>query len=148
MLALIGLGAGGDGEARDRADGGQGLATEAQRKDTQQVHIARIIGLQLGCGVTLYGDRQLVLGDALAIIGNQDAGQTAAVSLNLDVGRTRINGVLHQLLDGAGGTFDHFTSGDTVDGFGWEATNGHVSLKIGCPNRPRILRLKEAHISL
>ncbi|MNE51943.1 hypothetical protein D3C80_1465960 [compost metagenome] len=40
-----------DGQAGDRADGGQGLAAEAEGVDAQQVHVARVVGLQLGRGV-------------------------------------------------------------------------------------------------
>ena len=117
---------GGDRQAGDRADGGQGLAPEAQGVDAQQVHVAGVVGFQLGCGVALDGQGQFVFRDALAVVGDQDARQAPAVGLDLDIAPARVQGVLDQFLDGAGRPLDHLAGGDAVDGFGGEAADGHV----------------------
>ena len=122
---------GGDRQAGDRAYGGQGLAPEAQGVDAQQVHVAGVVRLQLGRGVAFDGQRQFVLRNALAVVGDQDARQAAAVGLDLDVATAGVQGVLDQFLDGAGRPLDHLAGGDAVDGFGGKAADGHEQAKIG-----------------
>ena len=70
-------------------------------------------------------ERQLVRRHAVPVVGDQDARQPAAVGLDLDAGRPRIERVLDQLLDGAGRSFHHLAGGDAVDGLGREAADGH-----------------------
>src|SRR5690606_35010281 len=77
-------GAAGDGQAGDRTDRGQGLAAEAEGGDAQQIDVAGVVGLELGGGVALDGDRQFVGGNALAVVGHQNPGQASAVGLDLD----------------------------------------------------------------
>ena len=109
----------------DGADGGQGLAAKAQGVDAQQVDIARIVGLELGRRVALDGQFQLVRGHAVAVVGDQDAGQAAALDLHLDAGGAGVEGVLDQFLDGTGRALDHLAGGDAVDGLGGKAADGH-----------------------
>jgi hypothetical protein len=56
---------------------------------------------------------------------HQDAGQAAAVGLDLDPRGAGVDGVVDQLLDGAGRPFDHLAGGDAVDGLGRQAADGH-----------------------
>lgn len=107
----------GDGQPRHRADRGQGLAAEAEGRDTQQVDIARVVGLQLGGGVAFDGQRQLVRRHPMPVVGDQDPRQPAAVGLDLDPRGTGVERILDQFLDGAGRAFDHLAGGDAVDGF-------------------------------
>ena len=117
----------GDGQAGDGADRGQGLAAETQGVDAQQVDVARVVRFELGRRVPLDREGQLVRGHAVAVVGDQDAGEAAAVSLDLDPGRAGVQRILDQFLDGAGRPLDHLASGDAIDGFGRETTDGHVS---------------------
>jgi hypothetical protein len=119
------LGARGDRQAGHRADRGQGLAPEAHGVDAQQVPQAVLVGGQLGGGVALDGHRQLVGGQAAAVVGHQDAGQAAAVGLDLDPRGAGVDGVVDQLLDGAGRPLDHLAGGDAVDGLGRKAADRH-----------------------
>ena len=63
----------GDGQAGDRADGGQGLAAEAEGVDAQQVDVAGVVRLELGGGVTFDAQGQLVRRHAVPVVGDQDA---------------------------------------------------------------------------
>jgi hypothetical protein len=60
-----------------------------------------------------------------AVVGHQDAGQAAAMGLDLDPRRAGVDGVVDQLLDGAGRALDHLAGGDAVDGLGRQAADGH-----------------------
>ena len=66
--------AAGDGQPGDRADRGQGLAAKAERVNAQQVDVARVIGLELGGGVALDRQGQLVGRHAVPVVGDQNAG--------------------------------------------------------------------------
>jgi hypothetical protein len=66
-----------------------------------------------------------------AVVGHQDAGQAAAVGLDLDPGRAGVDGVVDQLLDGAGRPFDHLAGGDAVDGLGRQAADRHRGTFVG-----------------
>ncbi len=75
--------------------------------------------------MALDGQRQLVAGEAIAVVGHQDASQTSAVGLDLKAGRAGVQGVLHQLLDRAGRPLDHLAGGDAVDQLHGQAMDGH-----------------------
>ena len=59
--------------------------------------------------------RQLLLGDAAAVIGDADQ-RLAAIGIgNLNPPTARINGVFHQFFHRRSGTFDHLTGSNSVD---------------------------------
>ena len=53
-------------------------------------------------------------GHAMSVIFNSDIGLTADADLNIDLGRSGINGILDQFFDDRSRTFDNFTSGNMV----------------------------------
>ena len=108
---------GGDVEARDRTDGGQGLAAKAHGMDVQKIVLPVLTHGQFGGGVPLDRGFEPFGVHARAVILDDDAGQPAALDADVDALRACIERVLHQLLDGAGGALDHFAGGDAVDGF-------------------------------
>ena len=75
--------------------------------------------------MALDGQRQFVGREARTVVGDQDAGQPAAVGLHLDGTRTGVQSVFHQFLHGAGGTFDHLAGGDAVHGLWGKAAYRH-----------------------
>ncbi len=110
----LALGARRDRQARHRADRRQGFAAEAQGGDAQQVEGAILARRQLGGGVALDGQGQLVTRHARAIVGHQDSAQAAAIGLDLEPHRAGVESVLDQLLHGARRALDHLTGGDAV----------------------------------
>ena len=109
----------------DGGDGGQGLAPEAQGADGGQIP-----GLtELAGGVAEEGGGQLLRRDAAAVVGDTDEGHAAVLDLHHQGGRARVNGVLHQLLDHAGGPLHHLAGGDQVRHVGGQLLNmGHNAL--------------------
>ncbi len=108
-LAGIG-GAGGQGQARDRADRGQRLAAEAEAHHPLQVfQLADLAG-----GVARQGQRQVVGGDAAAIVAHAQQLDAALLDLHVDAPGTGVQAVLQQFLGHRGGTLDHLAGGDLV----------------------------------
>jgi hypothetical protein len=91
--------AAGDAHPRHRGDGGQGLAAEAHGAHVLQVVEAG----DLAGGVALQGQRQLVLGDAAAVVGHPDAPHAALLELHLDGRRAGVHGVFEHFLEHRGG---------------------------------------------
>ena len=62
-------------------------------------------------------DRQLQIGrrHAAAVVGDPHQPLAAARRGDLDPGRAGVDGVFHQFLRGAGGSFDDLAGGDLVD---------------------------------
>ncbi len=75
--------------------------------------------------MALHGQGELVRRQTLAIVGHQDARQTAAVRLHFDAERAGVQRILDQFLDRAGRPLHHLAGGDAVDGFGRQATDRH-----------------------
>jgi hypothetical protein len=69
----------------------------------------------LAGGVALEGQRQLVLGDAAAVVGHPDAPHAALFELHVDGRRAGVHGVFEHFLEHRGGPFDHLAGGDLVD---------------------------------
>ncbi len=107
--------AGGDREPADRTDRGQGLAAKAQRHDRHQIAVG-----QLGGGVTLDGEREILRRHAATVV--DDAQQPAPTGLDLhgDRARAGVDGVLDQFLHGRGRPLHHLAGGDAVDQHGVE----------------------------
>ena len=115
-----------DGEIGDRRDGGQRLAAKAERRDIGEIAVRNF-----GCRVTLDGEREIVLVHAAAVIDDADEPAAAFLDRDVDARRARVERVLDQLLDGGGGTLDHFAGGDAVDENGIETANGHGQILDG-----------------
>ena len=110
----------GDGEPRDRADRGQGLAAEAERADVEQVVVGQLRG-----GVALDRQLEIVAGHAGAVVADANEPAAAAVGHDLDMVRAGVEGVLDQLLDHARRALDHLARGDAVDDAFGELADGH-----------------------
>ncbi len=119
-------GARGQGQAGHRADRRQGFAAETEGGDVQQVPVAGGVGGQLGGGVALDGQGQVLGRQTRAVVDHQDARQAALLDLDLDAASPGVDGVLDQLFHGAGRALDHLAGGDAVDGFGGETADGHL----------------------
>jgi hypothetical protein len=79
----------------------------------------------LAGGVALEGQRQLVLGDAAAVVGHPDAPHAALLELHLDGRRAGVHGVLEHFLEHRGGPLDDLAGGDLVDEVVGEEVDGH-----------------------
>ncbi len=112
----------GDGEPRDRADRGQRLAAEAERADVEQI----VVG-QLGGGVALDRQREVVARHAGAVVADADQPAAAAIGYDLDAGRAGIERVFHEFLDHARRTLHHLARRDAVDDAFGELAYGHLS---------------------
>ena len=60
----------------------------------------------------LQGKRELILFNAAAVVGNDDALDAALVKAHLDSARARVNGVFNELLDDRGRPLDHLAGGN------------------------------------
>ena len=110
----------GDAELRHRADRGQRLAAKAERADLQQILV-----VELGGGMAIDGQREIGDGHAAAVVGDADPPPAAAIGEDVDPAGAGVDGVLHQFLDHARGTFDHFAGGDAVDDLFGKLADGH-----------------------
>jgi hypothetical protein len=99
------------GEARYRSDRGQGLATETQAGHPHQVVDVGDLAGRMPC----QRQRQLVAGDAMAVVADPDQPRTAVLDLDLDAAGASVQGVVHQFADHGGRPFDHFARGNLVD---------------------------------
>ncbi len=108
--ALPVRGARGEGQPRDRPDRGQGLAAEAQRADAGEVAVG-----ELGGGVALDREREVVRPHADAVIDDADEAPPTRLDRDLDRTRARIDGVLDQFLDRGSRPLDHLARGDAID---------------------------------
>ncbi len=100
----------GQGEARNRADRGQGFAAKAQAGDTFQfVQVVDLAG-----GVARQGQRQVVRRDAMAVVADTQQLDPALLHLDVDTPSTRVQAVLQQLLGHRGRPFDHLAGSDLV----------------------------------
>ncbi len=63
----------------------------------------------------LHRERQLVAGDAGAVVGDTDAPDAAALEIHVDLGRARVERILEQLLERRGGALDDLARGDLID---------------------------------
>ena len=99
------------GRARDVGDGGD--ARQALRRESralQRVQVA--FGVQLARGVPAKRQLDLIRGDAVAVVGDEDAFGAAAVELDEHVARPGVDRVLDQLFDHRGRPLDDLARGD------------------------------------
>ena len=111
----------GDGETRDRADRGQGLAAKAERADIEQIVVRQLRG-----GVALDREREIVARHAGAVVADVDQPAAPAVGQNLDARCAGIERVLDQLLHDACRPLHHLAGGDAVDHAFGKLADGHL----------------------
>ena len=75
--------------------------------------------------MAIHRQREIVMGHAAAIVGDADPAPAAAIGEDIDPAGTGVDGVFHQFLHHAGGTFHHFARGDAVDDLFGELADGH-----------------------
>ena len=109
-----------DVEAGHRADRGQGLATEAERRDG-----AEIAGGELRGGVPLDREVEILGPHADAVVDDADQAAPARLHRDGDRAGTGVERILDQLLDDRGGALDHLARGDAIDEHGIETAHGH-----------------------
>src|SRR5262249_49495566 len=95
----------------DAADGGEGLAAEAEGADAAQVGG----GAELAGGVAGEGEREVLGGDAAAVIDHADQLGAPLFHLDVDARAARIDAVFEELLEDAGGALDDLAGGDLGD---------------------------------
>jgi hypothetical protein len=100
----------GEFEAADRRDAREGLPAKAERLDAGEV-LGRA---ELARRVAHERERELLVRDAPAVVGHDDARDPAAVDLHVDARGLRVDRVLAELLDDAGGSLDHLARCDLV----------------------------------
>ncbi len=71
-------------------------------------------------------DRQLLGGNAAAIVAHPDQSDTAALDVDLNATRAGIEAVLDELLDDRCRPLDHLAGGDLIDELTRQDLNGHA----------------------
>ncbi len=104
-----------------RADRGQRLATKAEGADGGEI----IQGGDLARRMPADRDRQLLLGNAAAIVAHAQQLDAAALDVDLDAVRTGVEAVLDELLDDRSRPLDHLAGGDLIDERAREDADGH-----------------------
>ena len=120
-------GSAGQCELCDRRDARQRFAAKAHAGYPLQIFQRG----DLAGGVAHQRQRQLVPGDATAVVAHAQQLDSAALQLHRNVGRTCIQAVLQQFLERGSGALDHLASGDLIDEqVGQQADGGHGCKKI------------------
>ena len=97
-------------QARDRGDGGERLAPEAEAPDALEILEPR----QLAGRVALEGQPGVLGAHAQAVVGHGDQRGPAVPDLDPDPAGLGVEGVLDQLLGHRGGSLDDLSGGDLV----------------------------------
>ncbi len=71
------------------------------------------------------GQREFVLGDAGAVVGDPDAPHAALFELHVDGRRAGVHGVFEHFLEHRGGPFDDLAGGDLIDEVVGEEVDRH-----------------------
>ena len=108
--------------SRDGANARQGFSSKTQCADCVEVGRLR----QLAGRETLERDRHLVERDAAPVVGHADQLDAAPANLYADARRTRVDGVLYQLLDHRRRALDHLACGDHGGDLGCQQADWHV----------------------
>ena len=95
---------------RDARDRGQRLAAKTERADV----FDSLVG-KLRSGVPLERERHVFGRHAAAVVGYLDKVGSPAHQAHSDAGGAGVDRIFDQLLQRAGGPFDHFTGSDTID---------------------------------
>ena len=145
---VLGLGASGDGEFGERAEGGERLAAEAEGVQGEQV----VEGVDLGRGVLLRESLVVLGGDPRAVVHHLDGLRAVVLESNLNVRRAGVERVLDELLHRAGEVEHHLPAADAVDGILADGPDGarrggargvrHHRRRAGERRRPRDTRVR------
>ena len=111
LPGLLGAaGAGRQGQARHGADGGQGLTAKAQTHHPLKVfQVANLAG-----GVTREGQRQIIRGNAAAVVTHAQQLDAALLHIDIDAFGTGVDAVLQQFLDHRCRALDHLARRNLV----------------------------------
>jgi len=99
----------------DRHPGDAGDRRQRLAAETQGLDLVDRIGRQLGGGVPLQRQRDLIAGHAAAVVGDLDPADSALRQRHGDPGRAGIDRVFNQLFQRTGRPFNHFTGCNAVD---------------------------------
>ena len=111
----------GHSDGRGGGDAGERFAAKAERGDPGEV----VLGLEFAGGVPLKCERDLVGGDAAAVVGYADGGEPAVPDIDLDGRRARVEGVLDEFLDDGRRALDDLAGGDARGDGGRQRSDGH-----------------------
>ena len=100
-----------DFEARHRRDRGQRFAAKAQRGDGAEI----VGGGDLAGGMARQRQRELVGGNAAAVVAHARESHAARFDFHLDASRAGVEAVLDQLLDDGGRALDDLAGRDLID---------------------------------
>ncbi len=106
-------------EVRDRRDRREGFAPESERRDGRQI----VSAADLARRVPLDGQACILRIHSLAIVVYPDQLLAAQLHDDRQPPRTRVNGVLDQLLDDGGRPLDDFAGGDLVSEIRWKTVD-------------------------
>ena len=114
--------AGGEAEAGDAGDAGQGLAAEAEGVDGGEV----FFDADFAGGVAFEAEHGVLPVHAGAVVDDFDEGGAAAEDADLDVAGAGVEAVLDEFADDGGGPLDDLTGRDLAgEGVGEDADAGH-----------------------
>src|SRR5260370_1149934 len=102
------------------------LAPEAEGADRRQIIEAR----NLAGRVPRECERQVALPDAAAVITHAYQADAAALHVDLDARRTRIEGILGELLDHRGRALDHLAGGNSIDELAGKYPDRHAQRRV------------------
>ncbi len=111
LPGLIGVaGPRGQGQARHGTDGRQGLAPETEAHHPLKVfQVANLAG-----GMARQGQRQVIGGNAAAIVAHPQQLDPGLLDVHIDTPGTGVQAVFQQLLDHRGRALDHLAGGNLV----------------------------------
>jgi hypothetical protein len=116
--------AGGEGQAADAGDAGEGFTAKAHGVDGLEVFGA----VDLAGGVALEAKQGVVAAHADPVVGDADETAPAGLDLDGDAGGVGVESVFDELFDNAGRALDDFAGGDLVgDLLGQQADAVHAA---------------------
>ena len=128
-------------DLRHCCNAGESFAAKAEAGDGIEVrergHLARRVAHE--------GERELVRRDPITVVADTDRCPPRSPHVDADSSCFGVDGVLDQLFDNRGGTFDHFTGRDRIRDLGRQDVDGcgHVSSR-----EPSSLRSGSGAISI
>ena len=115
--------AGNHAKSRHACDRRQRLAAKSEGVNGGQI----IAGRDLARRVRRHRQQHFIGSDSRAVVGYAHEIRATALDLDKNPARARVKRVLHEFLDHARGTLDHFACSDLVHQLGSEHANGHVT---------------------
>ncbi len=88
--------------------------------------------------MTIDREREIVMGHAAAVVGDADPPPAAAIGEDVDPAGAGVDGVLHEFLDHARRTLDHFAGGDAVDDLFGKLADGHGGGRLAASGSPNL----------